>query len=335
MHDTAYEHGRLFFQVYGANQLRTIVDLGSQDVNGTLRDHCPPGTHYIGLDMAPAKGVDLVVGANLPIADNSIDAIVTSSAFEHDVCFWETFLELLRILRPGGLLYVNAPSNDAFHRYPLDCWRFYPDAGVALVQWAARRGVEVEVLESFVALPKAEAWVDFVAVFRKAGGPPLSRNGRIADHTKALNIYDRGMQPGGPLEAQTHIMPDMQNALDLTAALRRSEADLAAATQANATATQAAAAATQAATAATQAKAAAMQANAAAAQTNAALSNDIATAHAKAAALGLELRAATNRITELQTALSAATHQIESIQASRSWRLTAGLRWLGTAMRGH
>jgi SAM-dependent methyltransferase len=317
MHDTAYEHGRLFFQVYGANPLRTIVDLGSQDVNGTLRDHCPPNAHYIGLDMAPAKGVDVVVGTNLPFADNTIDAIVTSSAFEHDVCFWETFLELTRMLRPGGLLYVNAPSNDAFHRYPLDCWRFYPDAGVALVQWAARRGIEVEVMESFVALPKAESWADFVAVFRKAGGPPLSRNGRIADHTKALNIYDRGMQPGAPLQAQTEIMPDRQNAIDLTAALHRCQVNLSTATQTNA--------------ALTQTNTALTQTNAALTQANATLSTNIATAQAKA---DLHQRSANTRITELQIALSAATHQLESIQASHSWRLTAGLRWLATAMRG-
>jgi SAM-dependent methyltransferase len=300
MHDTAYEHGRLFFQVYGANQLRTIVDLGSQDVNGTLRDHCPPGAHYIGLDMAPAKGVDVVVGAALPFADNTIDAIVTSSAFEHDVCFWETFLELTRILRPGGLLYVNAPSNDAFHRYPLDCWRFYPDAGVALVQWAARRGIEVEVMESFVALPKAESWADFVAVFRKAGGPPLSRNGRIADHTRALNIYDRGMQPGAPLEAQTEIMPDRQNAIDLTAALHRCQANLAATTQTNTT-----------------------------------LSNELSIARTQAAALNQNLLAATTRLDALQTALSAVTQQVEAIHASRSWRLTAGLRRLRNTLSGN
>jgi SAM-dependent methyltransferase len=300
MHDTAYEHGRLFFQVYGANQLRTIVDLGSQDVNGTLRDHCPPGAHYIGLDMAPAKGVDVVVGTNLPIADNTIDAILTSSAFEHDVCFWETFLELTRILRPGGLLYVNAPSNDAFHRYPLDCWRFYPDAGVALVQWAARRGIEVEVMESFVALPKAESWADFVAVFRKAGGPPLSRNGRIADHTRALNIYDRGMQPGAPLEAQTEIMPDRQTAIDLTAALHRCQANLAATTQTNTT-----------------------------------LSNELSIARTQAAALNQNLLAATTRLDALQTALSAVTQQVEAIHASRSWRLTAGLRRLRNTLSGN
>jgi hypothetical protein len=77
------------------------------------------------LDMAPGNGVDLVItpGEPFPIADDSVDVAVTSSAFEHDACFWETFLDLMRVLKPGGLLYVNAPSNYAFHRYQVDCWR--------------------------------------------------------------------------------------------------------------------------------------------------------------------------------------------------------------------
>ncbi len=90
-------------KLYGAN-VRTVVELGSQDVNGSLREHCPEGVHYIGLDVIPAKGVDLIVdpSAPLPLATGTADAIVTSSAFEHDICFWDTFLELTRILRPGG-----------------------------------------------------------------------------------------------------------------------------------------------------------------------------------------------------------------------------------------
>jgi SAM-dependent methyltransferase len=226
VHDTAYEHGRLFFALYGAGSFRTVVELGSQDVNGSLRDHCPPGAHYIGLDMMPAKGVDLVInpGAPLPLASDIADAVVTSSAFEHDVCFWETFLELVRILRPGGLLYVNAPANGEFHRYPLDCWRFYPDAGAALVQWTARRGTPVELIESFIGLPQRERWADFVAVFRKHGGPPLTREGRIADHAPAINIHDHDH----PLGAETPSMPDMTIADEL-------RAELAAAKQANTT----------------------------------------------------------------------------------------------------
>lgn len=196
MHDTAYEHGRLFFDLYCSDAVRTVVELGSQDVNGALRDHAPPWVHYVGLDVMPAKGVDLIVDPErpLPLATGCADVVVTSSAFEHDVCFWDTFLELIRILRPGGLLYVNAPSNGEFHRYPLDCWRFYPDAGVALVRWAARRGVQVELIESFIGQPKTERWADFVAVFRKAGGAPLGGRGRIADRVPAVNIHG---VPGG------------------------------------------------------------------------------------------------------------------------------------------
>ena len=192
MHDTAYEHGRLFFELYWRPEFLTVVDLGAQDVNGSLRDHCPPGANYIGLDMAPGRGVDMVVqpGMRLPLADESADVVVTSSAFEHDAVYWLTFLELLRILRPGGLLYVNAPSNGTFHRYPVDCWRFYPDAGLALVQWAARSGVQVEIAESFVARAGRDGWADFVGVFRKPSAHGLVRAGRIADRTAAANIHD-------------------------------------------------------------------------------------------------------------------------------------------------
>lgn len=215
MHDTAYEHGRLFFDLYCSDAVRTVVELGSQDVNGALRDHAPPWVHYVGLDVMPAKGVDLIVDPErpLPLATGCADVVVTSSAFEHDVCFWDTFLELIRILRPGGLLYVNAPSNGEFHRYPLDCWRFYPDAGVALVRWAARRGVQVELIESFIGQPKTERWADFVAVFRKAGGAPLGGRGRIADRVPAVNIHG---VPGG-VGMESRLMPDMVIADTLTA----------------------------------------------------------------------------------------------------------------------
>ncbi len=191
MHESAYEHGRQFFEVYWNPRFTDVVELGSQDVNGSIRDHAPESARYVGLDMVEGKGVDLVVvpGQPLELEDESFDVVVTSSAFEHDVCFWETFLDLLRITRPGGLLYVNAPSNNAFHRYPLDCWRFYPDSGVALVEWARRKDVEVELVESFVAAPEASGWCDFVAVFRKAG-PPLVRSGRMADLGEVMNVHD-------------------------------------------------------------------------------------------------------------------------------------------------
>ncbi|MDO9708318.1 methyltransferase domain-containing protein [Paracraurococcus lichenis] len=198
MHDTAHLHGRLFFELYWQPEFRIVAELGSYDVNGRLRDHAPPGVRWVGFDMAPGPGVDVAVapGAALPLADGSVDVAVTSSAFEHDAAFWQTFLELVRILRPGGLLYLNAPSNHVVHRFPLDCWRFYPDAGLALCGWAARQGTAVMLAESFVGRQGGEGWCDFVAVFRKAGPGALQRRGRIADHAPAVNILDGG--EGGP-----------------------------------------------------------------------------------------------------------------------------------------
>jgi SAM-dependent methyltransferase len=192
VHDTAYEHGRLFFELYWHPSFQVVVDLGSQDVNGSLRDHCPSGARYVGLDIEPGRGVDMMVepGATLPFANASVDVVVSTSAFEHDVFFWETFLEMARVIRPGGLVYIDAPSNHEFHRYPLDCWRFYPDAGIALAKWAVARGVPVELVESFVAKPGGDGWADFVAVFRKPSTESLRRSGRIADRTTATNVFD-------------------------------------------------------------------------------------------------------------------------------------------------
>src|SRR5262249_51512824 len=142
---------------------------------------------------------------------------------EHDVFFWETFLEIVRVVRPGGLIYLDAPSNHEFHRYPLDCWRFYPDAGIALVRWAAREGMHVELVESFVAAPGADGWGALVAVFRKASTEPLRRAGRIADQTAAINISDGSAQPGTELEVERPETHDMVEMTRLREALVRAE----------------------------------------------------------------------------------------------------------------
>jgi hypothetical protein len=79
--------------------------------------------------------------------------------------FWLVFLEILRVLKSKGLFYLNVPSTGSFHRFPVDCWRFYPDSGRALVNWAKRNGINVEVLESYT--QKGGTFQDFVSVFIK------------------------------------------------------------------------------------------------------------------------------------------------------------------------
>ena len=170
MHPSAMRNGELFFATY-ASKLSSglVIDIGAQDVNGSLRSVCPPHLKYIGVDFVQAPGVDVVLDDpyRLPFEDGSVDIVVSSSCFEHSELFWVLFLEIMRVLKSPGLFYLNAPSNGTFHRYPVDCWRFYPDSGKALVTWAKRNDVDACVLESYVSRQDAAVWSDFVAVFLK------------------------------------------------------------------------------------------------------------------------------------------------------------------------
>jgi len=173
MHPSAMNNGEIFFHRY-LNYIKSdsaikVVDIGAQNVNGSLREVCLPNFEFIGVDFIAASGVDVVLDDpyTLPFPDNSIDAIVSSSCFEHSEMFWLLFLEVIRVLKPNGLFYLNAPSNGSFHRYPVDCWRFFPDSGRALVTWAKRNGYNTMLLESFVSHQQLNAWNDFVAVFLK------------------------------------------------------------------------------------------------------------------------------------------------------------------------
>lgn len=169
MHDTAYEIGKKVIEIYGRSD-QLLMELGSYNINGSLRDFCPDGSIYLGLDMEKGPSVDIFVepGRPLPIRDGLVDLFLTSSAFEHDPFFWETFLEIVRVTKPNGIIYLSAPSNGSFHRYPHDYWRFYPDSGKALEAYAQKKGLQIRLIESFTAERLNEQWNDFVAIFSKS-----------------------------------------------------------------------------------------------------------------------------------------------------------------------
>lgn len=174
MHDTAFAIGSKFFQLYSPDHPFTVVEVGSQDVNGTLRSAVPARARYIGIDAAAGKNVDVAAsGAALPLPDGTADLAVASSVLEHDGAFWETVVELCRITRPGGFIYISAPSNGDVHRHPEDCWRFYPDAGAALARHATKAGYDTALVESFTADRQNDMWNDFIAIF--ARGPAGAR----------------------------------------------------------------------------------------------------------------------------------------------------------------
>jgi SAM-dependent methyltransferase len=214
MHTTAMQNCRHFFDCYGqaigesrTGQEVTVVEIGSQDVNGSIRSCCPSRFRYVGVDFVAGKGVDVVLDDPyvLPFPSESVDVVLSSSCLEHSEMFWLAFLEMMRILRPSGLLYLNVPSNGSFHRYPVDCWRFYPDSGRALVAWARRNGVQAALLESYVSLQSVDQWNDFVAVIARSEEAARAYPGRIL-HSKT--DISNGIVDGGPEFVKMHELPE-------------------------------------------------------------------------------------------------------------------------------
>jgi SAM-dependent methyltransferase len=190
MHDTAFRIGTLVMNIYADLSKASILEIGSQAFNGALRESASQTTNYVGVDIEEGAGVDLVVepGKPLPVDENSFDLVIASSVFEHDPCFWLTFLEMCRVTKEGGYIYINAPSNGWVHRYPQDNWRFYPDSGKALVQWARSQGQSVTLVESFIADRVNDGWNDFAAVFLKGHITKKLPKVFVHEHVSCSNI---------------------------------------------------------------------------------------------------------------------------------------------------
>jgi SAM-dependent methyltransferase len=174
MHETALISGKLFAEKYGGSN-KTVLDIGGKNVNGSLRPFFENmGMKFICLDMEEHSSVDIVIkpGDKLPFDNGSIDLIVSTSCFEHDPCFWLTFKEMTRIIKFGGFIYVNAPSNGPYHCYPGDNWRFYSDAGQALSYWSGYQIANeeifpVKIVETFNIIPKKDVWKDWICVWER------------------------------------------------------------------------------------------------------------------------------------------------------------------------
>lgn len=169
MHFTAAQNCDRFYHEYCQDISGTVVDFGSYSVNGNVRDIFEPAMKYIGLDMEAGPNVDVVsTNQETPFDNKSIDVVISTSCFEHDSCFWMTFLEMCRIVKPGGLIYINAPSAGPYHGYPGDCWRFYKDSWKALETWGNKNNYSIELIETYIDTRDIDPWHDSVGIFKKS-----------------------------------------------------------------------------------------------------------------------------------------------------------------------
>lgn len=161
MHASAYRDAAAFAQDYLQRQTSLqILDVGSADINGSLRPIFErDGWEYCGVDLAAGKNVDRVLSSpyEWPELDSdAYDVVVSSQTLEHVPKPWRWLPELVRVVKPGGLVYVCTPHTIHYHPYPVDCWRAWPDGLRALMEDAG-----LEVLTTY------KAGIDTTGIARK------------------------------------------------------------------------------------------------------------------------------------------------------------------------
>jgi len=210
MHSSAKRNLKRFFKIYykndeESNNTLDVLDFGSQNLNDswpTCKDILKElnlNFNYTGADIVTGNNVDVIIKEPYQfkeLLDNSFDIIVATSVFEHVEFFWLTYLEIMRVLKPNGIFYLNSPSNGDFHRWDLDCWRFYPDASIALVNWGNKNGNNSILLESFISKQYLEGgWNDFVSIILKDKNYIKDYNQKIIHkHSEYLNGLDNNLK---------------------------------------------------------------------------------------------------------------------------------------------
>lgn len=79
----------------------------------------------ITIDFVKMDNTDIIADIhNIPLEDNSVDCVFCTGTLEH-VEYPETVLkEIVRILKKGGIAYIDVPFLQCYHPDPVDYWRF-------------------------------------------------------------------------------------------------------------------------------------------------------------------------------------------------------------------
>lgn len=179
MHKSSYRIMTGFVQKYiSSNKECTVLDIGSQLIDGQqglgsykqLFENMPK-VKYTGVDMVSGLNVDVVLKSPYDwsnISANSVDFVISGQMLEHVEFPWLTFIEINRVLKPGGVCCIIAPSSGIMHNYPLDCYRYYPDGMAALAGYASLEVLEVYAEWETDKYPERNPeWRDCVLIARK------------------------------------------------------------------------------------------------------------------------------------------------------------------------
>ena len=87
-----------------------------------------PGQTYIGADIRPGPGVDVILDLHdIDLPAESVGTVLILDTIEHVEFPRKSIHNAHKILKPNGALIITSVMNFPIHDYPHDYWRFTPE----------------------------------------------------------------------------------------------------------------------------------------------------------------------------------------------------------------
>jgi SAM-dependent methyltransferase len=150
---------------------KKVLEVGSLNINGSVRAFFKD-CEYIGLDVAPGKNVDIVCeGQKYDAPDDIYDVVISCEVMEHNPYWLETFQNMIRVCKPGGLILMTCattgrPEHGTTKTTPMDS-PLTVDLGWDYYKNLTRQNFEknINMQESFSAHHFQTNWNSFDLVF--------------------------------------------------------------------------------------------------------------------------------------------------------------------------
>lgn len=133
MHEQVYD----FVARHATVEAVDVLEIGSHDVNGSVRPLFPGATRFHGIDIAAGPGVDEVADAADWHAPQSFDVVVSTEVLEHAPRWADIVRNAWEALRPGGVLLLTCATDPRPPHSAVDGWAVRPGEHYANVAPAA------------------------------------------------------------------------------------------------------------------------------------------------------------------------------------------------------
>jgi SAM-dependent methyltransferase len=112
-----------------------VLELGTKrsvpDRSTKHAEWVPTASEFLGTDLEPGIDVDFTADVHqlsAVVGHNQFDIIISCSSFEHFKYPHVAAHEVMKVLRMGGLLFIQTHQTFPLHGYPFDYFRFSREA---------------------------------------------------------------------------------------------------------------------------------------------------------------------------------------------------------------